>query len=130
MNKRALVYLGLASATLAGAYLYVQTTGMNPPERPQANQEDAAQALDSLSIVDGALTTGSYNTTVQKGQRIQFLVHSNETDSLIVEGLDARVPLPGNETTLVTIKASEPGTHTILLDLAGTSIGTIEVLNK
>ncbi|MCZ8016670.1 MAG: hypothetical protein O9274_13290 [Limnobacter sp.] len=129
MNKRALVYLGLASATLAGAYLYVQSTVELPVQTP-AGEEDAAQALDSLSIVDGALTTGSYRTTVQKGQRIQFLVHSNETDSLIVEGLDARVPLPGNETTLVSIKASEPGTHTILLDLAGTSIGTIEVLNK
>ncbi len=126
MNKRALVYLGLASATLAGAYLYVQSTVELPVETP-AGEEDAAQALDSLSIVDGALTTGSYRTTVQKGQRIQFLVHSNETDSLIVEGLDARVPLPGNETTLVSIKASEPGTHTILLDLAGTPIGSIEV---
>mgnify|MGYP006182172017 CR=1 FL=1 len=129
MNKRALVYLGLASATLAGAYLYVQSTVELPVQTP-AGEENAAQALDSLSLVDGALTTGSYNTTVQKGQRIQFLVYSNETDSLIVEGLDARVPLPGNETTLVSIKASEPGTHTILLDLAGTSIGTIEVLNK
>ncbi|BET25103.1 hypothetical protein EV673_2830 [Limnobacter thiooxidans] len=129
MNKRALVYLGLASATLAGAYLYVPSTVELPVQIP-AGEENAAQALDSLSLVDGALTTGSYNTTVQKGQRIQFLVYSNETDSLIVEGLDARVPLPGNETTLVSIKASEPGTHTILLDLAGTSIGTIEVLNK
>ena len=129
MNKRALVYLGLASATLAGAYLYVQSS-VELPVQPPTGQEDAAQALDSLSIVDGALTTGSYNTTVQKGQRIQFLVYSNETDSLIVEGLDARVPLPGNETTLVSIKASEPGTHTILLDLAGTRIGSIEVLEN
>ena len=129
MNKRALVYLGLASATLAGAYLYVQSTVELPVQTP-AGEENAAQALDSLSLVDGALTTGSYNTTVQKGQRIQFLVYSNETDSLIVEGLDARVPLPGNETTLVSIKASEPGTHTILLDLAGTRIGSIEVLEQ
>lgn len=129
MNKRALVYLGLASATLAGAYLYVQSS-VELPVQPPTGQEDAAQALDSLSIVDGALTTGSYGATVQKGQHVQFLVHINETDSLIVEGLDARVPLPGNETTLVSIKASEPGTHTILLDLAGTRIGSIEVLEQ
>lgn len=130
MNKRALVYLGLASATLAGAFLYVQTTGITPPKQQRAAQEDAAQALESLSIVDGALTTGSFSTTVQKGQRVQFLVHSTETDSLIVESLDTRVPLPGNETTLVTIQASEPGTHDIQLDLAGTSIGAIEVIEK
>lgn len=130
MNKRALVYLGLVSATLAGAYLYIQTTTMSPPDKQHAADGDAAQALDSLSIVDGALTTGSYRTTVQKGQSVQFLVHSSETDSLIVEGLDSRVPLPGNQTTLVSIKASEPGTHAILLDLAGTTIGSIEVLDQ
>lgn len=126
MNKRALVYLGLASATLAGAYLYVQSL---PTEPTQANQsqDDAAQALESLSIVDGNLTTGSFNTNVRQGQKIQFLVHSNQTDSLIVEGLDTRVPLPGNQTTLVSIAASHTGTHAIELDLSGTTIGSIEV---
>jgi hypothetical protein len=54
-------------------------------------------------------------------------VHSNQTDSLIVEGLDARVPLPGNQTTLVSIAANTPGTHAIELDLSGTTIGSIEV---
>lgn len=126
MNKRALVYLGLASATLAGAYLYVQSL---PTEPTQANrpQGDAAQALESLSIVDGNLTTGSFSTTVRQGQKVQFLVHSNQTDSLIVEGLDARVPLPQNQTTLVSIAASHTGTHAIELDLSGTTIGSIEV---
>ena len=127
MNKRALVYLGLASATLAGAYLYVQSkTGTQRAPMP-AQQDDAAQALESLSIVDGALTTGSFNASVQLGQRIQFLVHSNQTDSLIVQGLDARVPLPGNETTLVSISANKLGTHSVELDLSGTAIGSIEV---
>ena len=127
MNKRALVYLGLASATLAGAYLYVQSkTGTQPIPKP-VQQDDAAQALESLSIVDGSLTTGSFNTSVKLGQRIQFLVHSNQTDSLIIEGLDARVPLPGNETTLVNIKANKVGTHNVELDLSGTTIGSIEV---
>jgi hypothetical protein len=126
MNKRALVYLGLASATLAGAYLYVQSL---PTEPTQANQsqDDAAQALESLSIVDGNLTTGSFSTNVRQGQKVQFLVHSNQTDSLIVEGLDARVPLPQNQTTLVSIAASHTGTHAIELDLYGTTIGSIEV---
>ncbi|WP_138518813.1 hypothetical protein [Limnobacter alexandrii] len=126
MNKRALVYLGLASATLAGAYLYVQSL---PTEPTQANQsqDDAAQALESLSIVDGNLTTGSFSTNVRQGQKVQFLVHSNQTDSLIVEGLDARVPLPQNQTTLVSIAASHTGTHAIELDLSGTTIGSIEV---
>jgi hypothetical protein len=126
MNKRALVYLGLASATLAGAYLYVQSL---PPDAPTGNptQGGAAQALESLSIVNGSLTTGTFNTTVRKGQPIQFLVHSNQTDSLIVEGLDARVALPGNQTTLVSIAANSLGTHAIELDLSGTTIGSIEV---
>lgn len=126
MNTRALVYLGLASATLAGAYLYVQSLPTETVTAP-ATQDDAAQALESLSIIDGSLTTGSYRATVRQGQRIQFLVHSNQTDSLIVEGLDARVPLPGNQTTLVSIAADTPGTHAIELDLSGTTIGSIEV---
>nr|WP_294888345.1 hypothetical protein [uncultured Limnobacter sp.] len=126
MNTRALVYLGLASATLAGAYLYVQSLPTETVTAP-ATQGDAAQALESLSIIDGSLTTGSYRATVRQGQRIQFLVHSNQTDSLIVEGLDARVPLPGNQTTLVSIAADTPGTHAIELDLSGTTIGSIEV---
>ena len=126
MNKRALVYLGLASATLAGAYLYVQSLPTENTLAPAA-QGDAAQALESLSIVDGSLTTGSYSATVRQGQRIQFLVHSNQTDSLIVEGLDARVPLPGNQTTLVSIAATAPGTHAIELDVSGTTLGSIEV---
>lgn len=126
MNKRALVYLGLASATLAGAYLYVQSLTSETATAP-ADQGDTALALESLSIIDGSLTTGSYNAAVRKGQRIQFLVHSNQTDSLIVEGLDARVPLPGNQTTLVSIAANTPGTHAIELDLSGTTIGSIEV---
>lgn len=132
MNKRALVYLGLASATLAGAYLYVQSLPSQPalPTQPQGN---AAQALDSLSIVDGSLTnvsSGTFNRQVQQGQQIQFLVHSNQTDSLIVQGLDARVPLPGNQTTLVSIQARTPGIHAIELDLSGTTIGSIEVLRN
>lgn len=127
MNKRALVYLGLASATLAGAYLYVQSKAGTQPAPLPAQQEGAAQALESLSIVNGSLTTGSFNATVKQGQRIQFLVHSNQTDSLIVEGLDARVPLPGNETTLVSIKANNVGTHSVELDLSGTTIGSIDV---
>jgi len=127
MNKRALVYLGLASATLAGAYLYVQSKAGTQPATPPVQQEGAAQALESLSIVDGSLTTGSFTATVKQGQRIQFLVHSNQTDSLIIQGLDARVPLPGNETTLVSIKANHVGTHSVELDLSGTTIGSIEV---
>lgn len=126
MNTRALVYLGLASATLAGAYLYVQSLPTETVTAP-TTQGDAAQALESLSIIDGSLTTGSYRATVRQGQRIQFLVHSNQTDSLIVEGLDTRVPLPGNQTTLVSIAADTPGTHAIELDLSGTTIGSIEV---
>ena len=58
MNTRALVYLGLASATLAGAYLYVQSLPTETVTAP-ATQGDAAQALESLSIIDGSLTTGS-----------------------------------------------------------------------
>ena len=127
MNKRALVYLGLASATLAGAYLYVQSKTDIQSATPPEQQEGAAQALESLSIVDGSLTTGSFTATVKQGQRIQFLVHSNQTDSLIIQGLDARVPLPGNETTLVSIKANQVGTHSVELDLSGTTIGSIEV---
>jgi hypothetical protein len=126
MNKRALVYLGLASATLAGVYLYIQSLPTETAPVPAA-QSDAAQALESLSIVDGSLTTGSYNTTVRQGQHIEFLVHSNQTDSLIVEGLDARVPLPRNQTTLVKLKAVKLGTHSIELDLSGTTIGRIQV---
>lgn len=127
MNKRALVYLGLASATLAGAYLYVQQIQNTGEPAEAASNEPAALALESLSIVDGSLTTGEYEATVKKGQRIQFLVHSNQTDSLIVEGLDTRVPLPAGQTTLVNIVASTAGTHDIQLDLAGTTIGSIEV---
>ncbi|MCR2746216.1 hypothetical protein [Limnobacter parvus] len=127
MNTRALVYLGLASATLAGAYLYVQSLPTQPAITTQI-QEGAAQALESLSIVDGSLTTGTYSIQVKQGQKIQFLVHSNQTDSIIVQGLDARVPLPGNQTTLVSIQAHTPGTHAIELDLTATTIGSIEVL--
>lgn len=127
MNKRALVYLGLASVTLAGAYLYVQFLSTQSTQTPPASQAGAAQALKSLSIVDGHLTTGEFNSKVRKGQKIQFLVHSNQTDSLIVTGLDTRIPLPGNQTTLVSIDARTLGTHRLELDLAGTLIGTLKV---
>ena len=126
MNKRALIYLGLASGTLATAYLYVQSL-QSSIEPSTAQQTEAAQALESLSIVNGHLTTGSFTTQVQQGQRVQFLVHSNQTDSLIVEGLDTRILLPGNKTTLVSITANTTGTYPIELDLSGTVIGTIEV---
>jgi hypothetical protein len=71
MNKRALVYLGLASATLAGAYLYVQSLPTETATAP-AVQDDTAQALESLSIVDGNLTTGSFGTTVRLGKKSSF----------------------------------------------------------
>jgi hypothetical protein len=128
MNKRALVYLGLASATLAIAYLYIQNIQSQPKQAQSASSEPAAQALESLSIVDGSLTTGKYRASLQKGQKVQFLVHSNQTDSLIIEGLDVRVPLPAGQTTLVTIEGRTPGEHAIELDLSGTSIGSITVM--
>lgn len=127
MNKRALVYLGLATATLAGAYLYVESKTAIQPNSLSQQQDGAAEALESLSIIDGSLTTGSFNANVQQGQRIQFLVHSNQTDSLIIQGLDVRVPLPENQTTLVGFQANNPGVHSIELDLAGATIGSIEV---
>lgn len=126
MNRRALIYLGLASATLALANLYFQSKS-DPSDTDAHPPENAALALESLSIVDGSLTTGTFSTKVRQGQNIQFLVHSSQTDSLIVEGLDARVPLPGNQTTLVSIKANHLGTHSVELDLSGTTIGSIEV---
>lgn len=131
MNKRALVYLGLISATLAAAWLYIHTiSSPSAPPNPQqgARHADTAQALQSISIIDSRLTTGSFNAKVVKGEQVQFLVYSNQNDSLIVKGLDTRVNLPANQSTLIHFTARNPGTHQIELDLAGTVLGSIEVL--
>ena len=129
MNKRALVYLGLASATLAAAYIYVINIE-NTPASPAVIQHDAAQALQSISIINGYVTTGLLNVKAQQGEHVQFLVYTDKSDSVIVEGLDARIAAPSQQTTLVKLHASAAGTYAIELDVAGVEIGQIKVLPK
>ena len=130
MNKRALVYLGLASATLAAAFVYVLSIRNTPAATQAVVQNDAAQALQSISIINGSLTTGLLNVKARQGEHVQFLVYTDESDSVIVAGLDARVAAAGQQTTLVKLHASAAGTHAIELDVAGVEIGQIKVLPK
>jgi hypothetical protein len=126
MNKRALVYLALASATLAVAFLY--TTQIDQPVPvPVSPPSEAAQAFASVSVMNGQLTTQPLRIQGQVGKEVKFLVYTNQADELHVHGIDQTIALPANETTLVTIATPQVGVYEMELHNAGIELGQIEV---
>ena len=126
MNNRALVYLALASATLAVAFLYT-TQIEQPAPVPTTPPGEAAQAFPSVSVMNGQLTTQPMRIQGQVGKDVKFLVYTNQADELHVHGVDQTFALPANETTLITISTPNTGVFEMELHEAGIELGQIEV---
>ena len=129
MNKRALVYLALASATLAVAFLYTTQIEESVPIVASPPGE-SAQSFPSVSVVNGQLTTQAMRIQGQVGKEVKFLVYTNIADELHVHGIDQTIDLPANETTLVTIATPQPGVFEMELHDAGIELGQIEVYGQ
>ena len=130
MNKRALVYLGMASATLALAFLYVQNqtsgTVTTPATIPDSPSSDAAQALPSVSVLGGKVGGEPIRLQVKVGDSAQFLVFTDEDDELQVSNLGQSVSLPARQTTKVTIAVDQAGSFEMELQQADAILGVIE----
>ena len=129
MNKRALVYLGIASATLALAFLYLQnkTTMQTPPIHTNTQTGgDSAQALPSVSVLGGKLGGEPIRLQVKVGESAQFLVFTDEDDELRIGNLEQTVKLPARQTTKVSIPVDLAGSFEMELQKADSILGVIE----
>lgn len=130
MNKRASVYLGMASATLALAFLYVQNQTSKATATPAAvvgsPSADAAQALPSVSVLGGKVGGEPIRLQVKVGESAQFLVFTDEDDELQVSSLGQSVKLPARQTTKVVISVDQAGSFEMELQEAEAILGVIE----
>ncbi|HEY1058005.1 MAG TPA: hypothetical protein VGE55_04665 [Limnobacter sp.] len=128
MNKRALVYLALVSAVLAGAFLYVQSVQTPAPTTPTSNAPagDAAQALPQLTVLSGKLTSEPIRLTTKVGGKAEFLVFTDQADELHVHGIDQTIALPAGQTTRVSIPVKDSGSFEMELHHAEAILGVIE----
>lgn len=136
MNKKALVYLGAASAVLACAFLYVQfkteyavqdtPTSVKPAEL----QDTSAAAVAQIRIQRGKLQTDPVRLKVKEGETARFQVLSDETDELHVHGIDQKFVIFANQLTTIEIPTRHTGSFELETHDRPMTIGVLEVHPK
>ena len=139
MNKRALVYLGAASALLACAFLYVQfkteydadPTATTPVAGVQAVQADtSAAAIPQVRIQKGKLQTDPVRLKVKEGEIARLQILSDETDELHVHGLDKKFVIFANQLTTIEMPTPHTGSFELETHDRPMTIGVLEVHPK
>ncbi|HEX4917442.1 MAG TPA: hypothetical protein VFV43_06055 [Limnobacter sp.] len=132
MNKRALVYLALASATLGGAYLYMQVKLAGKPDEPAhvQNPNNHAQSRPSISVRGGQLLTEAVRLQIQVGQSAHLLVFTDEDGTLTLEGTDLHAKLLAGKTNAIEFKPQVPGLYDLVIEDAGLAVGQINVIGR
>lgn len=125
MNKRALVYLALASATLAGVFVFLQLKpGADAALAPATGQ---AESLNSIVISGGQLNGEPVRLQAKAGGVAEFLVFSDQADQLHVHGIDQTVDLAAGQGTKVRIPTPIAGEYELELLDADIIIGVLDV---
>lgn len=139
MNKRALVYLGAASAVLACAFLYVQfktqyieePTSFAPTAGVKALQEDtSAAAIPQIRIQKGKLQSDLVRLKVKEGEVARLQILSDETDELHVHGLDKKFVIYANQLNTIEIPTPHTGSFELETHDRPMTIGVLEVHPK
>ncbi|MDH4394151.1 MAG: hypothetical protein QE278_00600 [Limnobacter sp.] len=133
MNKRALVYLGAASAVLACAFLYVQfkteaaVQGTTSTSKPATVQDTSAAAVAQIRIQGGKLQTAPLRLKVQAGETARLQVLSDETDELHVHGIDQKFVIFAGQLTTIEIPTRRTGSFELETHDRPMTIGVLEV---
>lgn len=129
MNKRALAYLGLASATLGMAFLYFSKLDQTSPTSHLDAQvvQGEAMSLPQATVQGGLLTGLPLQLQARKGQPVSFLLYTDADDELQVSGLDLTLQVPAQRTTKIDLSPSQTGVFNIELLRSRTLLGQLEV---
>ena len=139
MNKRALVYLGAASAVLACAFLYVQfkteyaadPSPTLPVVAVQSQLQDtSAAAIPQIRIQKGKLQTDPVRLKVKVGETARLQVLSDETDELHVHGIDQKFVIFANQLTTIEIPTRHTGSFELETHDRPMTLGVLEVHPK
>jgi hypothetical protein len=136
MNKKALVYLGAASAVLACAFLYVQFKTeyavQDTPTtiKPAELQDTSAAAVAQIRIQRGKLQTDPVRLKVKEGETARLQVLSDETDELHVHGIDQKFVIFANQLTTIEIPTRHTGSFELETHDRPMTIGVLEVHPK
>ena len=139
MNKRALVYLGAASAVLACAFLYVQfkteydsdPTATTPVAGVQTVQVDTtAAAIPQIRIQKGKLQADPVRLKVKEGDVARLQILSDETDELHVHGQDKKFVIYANQLNTIEIPTPHTGSFELETHDRPMTIGVLEVHPK
>jgi hypothetical protein len=133
MNKKTLLYLGLASTTLLLAFVYIKSQAHSAQAPLQTSKTKAtliekAQALPSAVVQMGQLTTKLLRLEAKAGEKIQLLIQSDIDDELRISDSDTSIPIPAMKTTRVQIPTSSPGSFALELHKSRVPIGVVDVL--
>ncbi|HEX4842897.1 MAG TPA: hypothetical protein VFV57_04445 [Limnobacter sp.] len=132
MNKRALVYLALTSATLGGAYLYMQIklAGQSSPDPHAHSPDNHAQSRPSISVRGGQLLTEAVRLQIKLGQSAHLLVFTDQDDTLVLEGTSMQATLQAGKTNAIELKPESPGLYDLVIQDTGLAVGQINVITK
>ncbi|HEX4879491.1 MAG TPA: hypothetical protein VFV39_06575 [Limnobacter sp.] len=129
MNKRALVYLALASATLGGAYLYmqIQLAGKAVPTASEPHPDHHAQSRPSLTIKGGQLLTDAVRLQLPVGDSAHLLVFIDQDDTLVLDGANLQARLQSGQTNTVEFTPPGVGLYDLVIASTGLAVGQINV---
>ena len=128
MNRKAFVYLGLVSATLAGAFVYMQHIQQNQSDNTgQAAKpvNEEAQSLPAITVFAGKPGTPAIRIEAPAGQAVHFLIQADEDDTLDIPGLDMHIGLQANQIKKIQVPGNKTGSFEIELRSTGNKLGSI-----
>lgn len=141
MNKRALAYLAMASATLALAFLYVTFAGDSTPKVTGSptntaaaqptfdtrNYVQTAASLPLLTVRNNQLLGEPMRLKVQKGEVARFQVISDVSDEVHIHGLNHHFDLKPNQVRTIELPTGHTGAFEIELHKSPLTLGVLEV---
>lgn len=142
MNKKALLFLGLALAVLAGLFY-----GLRPMMAPTPQSAVVAQSVPivvAAPAVQEPAKPQAFEVTVSKGQRIagpaliqvhegdevELTITSDHADELHVHGYDLHLKLQAGVPAKLEFKAEHSGRFDYELHHANLELGALEVTPK
>ncbi|MES2491217.1 MAG: hypothetical protein V4607_15625 [Pseudomonadota bacterium] len=143
MNKKALLFLGLALAVLAGLSMV-----MRPASAPTQNSATVVQSgpvtviaapavpelpkpkLFEIVVSKGQRVSGPASIQVQEGDDVELQITSDHADDLHMHGYDLHLKLQAGVPAKLAFKAEHSGRFDYELHHAHLELGTLEVMPK
>lgn len=142
MNKKALLFLGLALVVLVGLFLAMRKLQPPTPEPVVAIQTESLPAatpitqelpkpkIFEIEVRQGQRVAGPAVLQVQEGDDVQLQITTDKADELHVHGYDLHLKLQANTPAMLAFRAEHSGRFDYELHHSHLDLGALEVTPK